>query len=1358
MTKSKFNLIPLNYKLALIAIVPVIVLIFFFYKVEKEQDLKINAAESYDQKLRFSNAINTLKYEVLMERRYSLGKLFDKNGTNKLIEQRVVTDRAIQDLDEFISLEEVDTAYREYIFLDSLPYWREEIDNDHLSFGDIFSNYQKINDRLDFFSNASYLLSDKRLDDMMRLSHLLSYAAGYITTLRLNVYFHLISPTESPISMTDYNMNYDLLQSYVKEMSDITKHNTFQKYDAKMLSDRNVAGTLAQLKDIYQKQEVGAEYNAERWWNSSAAAVDALKGVQDDLVDEVSKGIEQLKSNELRSVYNNRLLLIACLIAVVVMLFYILRNIADHLFKLQTVASKIALGHTDVEFPNFAKDYIGKLAIAMQKIDERNKEMAHAASALGENNYGVPIIAKGEHDVLGTAMQQMKQSLYEHYLNDQKAIWLYNGKENINKVLIVSRTLEEFSTNVLEAIAGYLDASVGAFYVLDGEEITVMANLGMKTPQRNLMDFDRGDSLIGKAYISKKTSLYENHSVVQEEGVSIEAGTSYVQARWIMVIPIVHERKVLAIIELASVMPAQKYAKEFVEQIHSNIASALIEIKIQMRLKELLEETQAQTEELQAQHAELESLNVELEAQTNKLQASEEELRVQQAELMENNRQLEFHSRSLEEKNQIIIERNMDIRQKAEALELSTRYKSEFLANMSHELRTPLNSILLLSRLLSENHEGTLGAEQVEYANVIMNSGNSLLSLIDEILDLSKIESGKMTVEREHVELEVLLSDMKALFMPIAAEKGIELIFSVDENTPQTIHTDNLRLQQILRNLISNAIKFTARGNVTVTVEPHPDEKGNINFRVLDTGIGIPLEKQQLVFDAFQQADGSTRRKYGGTGLGLSISRELAKLLGGHLYVNSEVTDGAEFVLTMPVQNDGDSEQQPSIGELLNEDNVQALPEQPPLAFKDEGKAKKAAEKSKVRTVKNIPAELDDDRNEIGANDKVILIIEDDTNFAKVLMDYSRKNGYKVLSTVRGDIGVELTRQYLPLAVLLDIELPVKNGWQVMEEIKSDPHTRHIPVHIMSSHEAKRESISQGAIDFIRKPMALDQIADVFRKIEEALKAGPRKVLILEENLKHAQALSNYLQNYGVKAEIGETVQSSIDSLKSHEIDCVILDMGIPDASAYKTLETIKADAQMENLPVIIFTGKNISQSEEKKIKQYADSIVIKTAHSYERILDEVGLFLHLIENNRENINLEGRNRLLLDNALKGKTVLIADDDIRNVFSLTKVLEGYKMIVLVANDGKEAIEILNANGKDIDVVLMDMMMPEMDGYETISLIRKDARFTKLPILSVTAKAMTGDRERCIAVGASDYISKPVDTDQLVSLLRVWLYN
>ncbi len=549
-------------------------------------------------------------------------------------------------------------------------------------------------------------------------------------------------------------------------------------------------------------------------------------------------------------------------------------------------------------------------------------------------------------------------------------------------------------------------------------------------------------------------------------------------------------------------------------------------------------------------------------------------------------------------------------------------------------------------------------------------------------------------------------------------------------------------MEQILKNLLSNAIKFTSQGSITLKVDAD-DTKEKVIFKVIDTGIGIAKDKVRLVFEAFQQADGSTQRKYGGTGLGLSISRELARLLGGEITLTSTEGKGSEFSLVVPV----DSEKaQLSAPEPVKEVTVYPVPEKP---------------KQPERYISDrIPESINDDRENIQSGDKVILIIEDDTAFAKILVDFSRTKNYKVIVAVRGDEGIEMAQHFKPLAILLDIQLPIMDGWQVMEALKSDPATKPIPVHIMSSMKFRQESLLRGAVDFINKPFALEQMQEIFSKLENVLAKGPKKVLIVEENEQHAKALSYFLSANNITTDIANNVSESIDSLHKREIDCVILDMGVPDRNAYDTLETIKQNKGLEDLPIIVFTGKNLSQGEENRIKKYADSIVVKTAYSYQRILDEAGLFLHLVEEKTKKSKQQNgsfENLSELRNILKDKTVLIADDDVRNIFSLTKALELHGMKVIPAMDGKEA---LNALKKDpsIDVVLMDMMMPEMDGYESIREIRTLPEFKNLPVLAVTSKAMMGDREKCIAVGASDYISKPVDIDQLISLLRVWLYD
>jgi signal transduction histidine kinase/DNA-binding response OmpR family regulator len=609
---------------------------------------------------------------------------------------------------------------------------------------------------------------------------------------------------------------------------------------------------------------------------------------------------------------------------------------------------------------------------------------------------------------------------------------------------------------------------------------------------------------------------------------------------------------------------------------------------------------------------------------------------VQQEYLMKTNIDLEERTTMLEEKNQMIEERNEEIQLKAKELEISTKYKSEFLANMSHELRTPLNSILLLSRLMTENNQENLTDEQIEYAQVIQNSGQSLLSLIDEILDLSKIEAGKMQMEFEKISIKEITNDIRALFTPLAKEKGLDFSVNISGDVPGQVETDKMRIQQILKNLIANAIKFTAKGSVSLNVNKHSFNESMIVFAVKDTGIGIPADKQRLIFEAFQQADGSTKRQYGGTGLGLSISRELSRLLGGQIELTSEPEKGSEFRLIVPVS-----------------------------------------------------------KPDITGNEN-------------------------------------LTNEILQDAML--------------RENRSNEIRRTM---------AKEETAASPVL--VTQDDTPDKMSEVFHRIENVLKKEPNKVLIVEENPVHARALSYFLENFNIHSEIKNNVEEATNTLLNKDGACVILDMGIQSEESYAALEQIKQKPGLEFLPIIVFTGRSLTQMQEGRLKQYVNSIVLKTAHSYQRILDEVSLFLHLAKEKNIGNGTSFKKLGRLTEVLKNKKVLIADDDVRNIFSLSKALENYGMNVISAMDGKEALDQLKKD-PSIDIVLMDMMMPEMDGYESMEKIRSMPGFTKLPIIAVTAKAMSGDRDKCIRSGASDYITKPIDKDQLLSLLRVWLYD
>ncbi|HMH21696.1 MAG TPA: response regulator [Puia sp.] len=989
-------------------------------------------------------------------------------------------------------------------------------------------------------------------------------------------------------------------------------------------------------------------------------------------------------------------------------------------------------------------DYLERAALyaELQKKDgeitRRIDIIQGIADKISAGNYQTRVTDE-EKDGLGSlagSLNKMAQSLEYSFdlLSDKE--WMQTGIATLNSEMVGQLDMRTMAAGIIQFVAGYSHSLLGALYVLDPADHSLalagsyaLAHGGSREVIRE------GEGLAGQCALEGRTKLVTDIGAGKWV-LNFAAGA--VAPRNMIAFPFFHEKKVKGVIELGSLESWSEREQEFFNNIGSDIGSAVNGMQNREKLQELLEETQTQTEELQSQHTEMENLNSELEMQAEKLQVSEEELKVQQEELQQTNQELEERSRMLEEKNHLVTVRNLDIQKKAEELALVTRYKSEFMANMSHELRTPLNSILLLSRLLAENTEKNLSGEQIEYAKVIQNSGNGLLELIDEILDLSRIESGKLPLEHMIVPMSEIMEDMRMLFAPLAKDKGLQLNIIAEEGAPKQLETDKMRLEQILKNLLSNAFKFTPHGHITLRISASATRRNSIDFSVQDSGIGIPEEKHALIFEAFQQADGSTRRKYGGTGLGLSISQQLAKLLGGEITLSSTPGEGSEFRASIPEFKTSPPGEEPVL-----------LPEKEPAPV----------QRSPAYTLPDIPAAIPDDRDRLTEADKVLLIVEDDTRFAKALLDFSRQKGYKGIVVVRGDEAIDMAKKYSPLGILLDIQLPVKSGWEVMEELKKDPQTRHIPVHIMSSIEAKKESLLKGAVDFVSKPLAFENMDSIFKKIEHALNKSPKKVLIVEDNARHAQALAYFLATHNVHSEVSGTVGDGISALKRKEVDCVILNLGDLDGKGYELLDPIKQSPDLENIPVIVFTGKSISKGEELRLKQYADSIVVKTAHSYQRILDEVSIFLHLVDEGREKSSARAFGKLgALDEVLKNKTVLVADDDVRNIYSLTRALETHKMKVLSAMDGKEALAALEESQAPADIILMDMMMPEMDGYEAIERIRRNPRLKHIPVIAVTAKAMAGDREKCMRAGASDYISKPIDSDQLVSLLRIWLYD
>jgi len=730
------------------------------------------------------------------------------------------------------------------------------------------------------------------------------------------------------------------------------------------------------------------------------------------------------------------------------------------------------------------------------------------------------------------------------------------------------------------------------------------------------------------------------------------------------------------------------------------------------------------------------------------------ELQTQQKELQQTNEQLEQKAQQLAERNVEVERKNQEIEQARRALEekatelsLTSKYKSEFLANMSHELRTPLNSILILGQQLTENPDGNLTPKQVEFARTIHGAGTDLLNLISDILDLSKIESGTVTVDAEEIPTSNLLETVGRPFRHEAENRQLSFDIVVDPNLARSINTDSKRLQQVLKNLLSNAFKFTAEGGVRLSVSvatggwsaEHPVLNHSptvISFEVSDTGIGIPLEKQKLIFEAFQQADAGTSRKYGGTGLGLAISRELATLLGGEIHLQSTPGKGSVFTLYLPLKYSG-----PSVAPRSSMSPHYGLAPALPAAAQE-------------RVLEQIP----DDRLTLKPGDTILLIVEDDPHYARVLVDLAHDKGFKVLVAARGTEALELAKQYQPTAVSLDVFLPDMLGWTVLSQLKHNPLTRHIPVQIITLDEDRQHALARGAFSFVNKPTTPEGVSEALSLIKEYAKPRRKRLLIVEDNEAEQMSIRELLDHDDIEIITTETGAGALSTLRENPCDCVVLDLRLPDMSGFEVLDSIRNDEALSEVPVVVFTGRELSVEEDAELHTMARSIVVKGVESPERLLDETSLFLHRvitelpIEKQRM---LEKLNSS--DEDLVGRTALLVDDDARNIFALSSVLERRGMKVLTATTGSEAVTLVESN-PEIAVVLMDIMMPQMDGYQTIAAIRADPSFRRLPIIALTAKAMKGDREKCLEAGASDYLAKPVNTEQLLLAIRMWLHR
>lgn len=934
--------------------------------------------------------------------------------------------------------------------------------------------------------------------------------------------------------------------------------------------------------------------------------------------------------------------------------------------------------------------------------------------------------------IVSRAIQARRQAM--------RALWLQEAENAVASSLRGDLGPEQIAEAAATSLAGQLDVEVGAVYRLEGGRLQLTG--GMALPSGAPASLALHEGLAGQVARDERIRhLHGDDAAVLELQTSL--GRLPVRER--ILAPLSSDGAVVGIIELgrARVGEQRDLDRELLERCAETIGMALRASLLRAQLVVLLEESQRQGEELQAQQEELRVANEELEEQSRSLLQSQSHLEEQQAELEQSNVQLEERTHELEAQKQALLVAQSQLVRNSNELAATSRYKSEFLANMSHELRTPLNSSLILAKLLADNKDGTLTEEQVKYARAILSSNNDLLALINDILDLSRIEAGHVELSDEVVVVDSALQRLRETFEPMARQKGLALQIEADALTPSQLVVDSQRLQQILKNLLANAVKFTEHGKVSLHVRAAGN--GRIRFEVCDTGIGIAREQLDVIFEAFRQADGSTRRRYGGTGLGLSISRDLAERMGGQIQVDSEPGRGSCFILELPLQGAPAA----SAAEAAEAPVAVPAPARTPAVLPPA--PVRAATASAPATAS---AGVADDRGRRQRAGRLILAVEDDATFAEALVALAHELDFDCVVAGTAEEALTLASELRPNGILLDIGLPDVSGLSVLERLKRNPETRHIPVHVVSATDRSQVARELGAIGFAIKPTTRERLVTAIEQLEQTSQRDVRRLLIVEDDSELRSNLELLLGRDQLQIVAVGTLADALEQLSTVTFDCMVMDLSLPDGSGYDLLEHMAGNDEVGFPPVIVYTGRALSREEEQRLRRYSKSIIIKGARSPERLLDEVTLFLHSVEaslpTDQQRLLREARRR---DTVLDGRTVLLAEDDVRNIFALSSVLEPLGVTLEIARNGQEAVDRLAE--REVDLVLMDIMMPEKDGLAAMREIRAQRHLQDLPIIALTAKAMPDDRERCLQAGANDYIAKPIDVDKLVSLCRVW---
>jgi CheY-like chemotaxis protein len=984
------------------------------------------------------------------------------------------------------------------------------------------------------------------------------------------------------------------------------------------------------------------------------------------------------------------------------------------------------------------KDLTGNVNLLAANLTNQMRAIAEVATAVtqGDLTRSIQVEARGELAELKDNINTMIDNLRLTTDRNTEQDWLKTNLARFTGMLQGQRDLSTVGRLLLSELTPLVNAHQGVIYQMELADSDEEGHLRLLSAFADAADDGHaqylrlGDGLLGQCALERRSMVISD---LPKDTVPIHSGLFQAVPRGVVVLPVLFENKVKAVIELASLSAFTASHLAFLEQLTASIGIVLNSIEAMMQTEGLLKQSQQLAAELQAQQKELQQTNEQL---------------AQKAQ------QLAERNVEVERKNQEIEQARRALEDKAAELALTSKYKSEFLANMSHELRTPLNSILILGQQLGENPDGNLTPKQVEFARTIHGAGTDLLNLISDILDLSKIESGTVSVDAEEIPITNLLDMVARPFRHEAENRRLSFEVQVDPRLGRNMVTDSKRLQQVLKNLLSNAFKFTEQGGVRLSVlaagagwsPDHPVLNGAatvVAFEVTDTGIGIPVEKQKIIFEAFQQADASTSRRFGGTGLGLTISRDLANLLGGEIQLRSTPGSGSTFTLYLP---------QTYLGPSVSTMDVAA-------SHASEDAPDSTAAGLSVTRLAERPAELIlDDRDMLEPGDPVLLAVEDDPYYARILMDMARDKGFKVIVATRGLEALTLARQYHPTAVSLDIFLPDMLGWTVLSQLKQDPATRHIPVQIVTLDEDRQHGLARGAFAFVTKPATTEGLETALTRIKDYSAAPRKRLLVVEDNDAERLSITELLGYDDIEIVTAGGGAEALDLLHKQAFDCIVLDLRLPDMSGFEVLERLRDDESLRDVPVVVFTGKQLSPEEDAQLHTLARSVVVKGVESPERLLDETALFLHRVVSDLPPAKQQLLERLHnSDEDLVGKKVLVVDDDVRNIFALSSVLERRGMQVLTADTGREAIATLEST-PDIAIVLMDIMMPEMDGYETMAVIRQNPAFRRLPIVALTAKAMKGDREKTLEAGASDYLAKPVNTEQLLSALRMWLHR